>query len=465
MDTIDDAVLVIGDNGDIQHFNRRAAALYDVLAVNGTVSMDCMGPSEPWNSARQLLLVCSPESGRQDKEVRDPLSGRAWSISAHSIPVQAQAESLKILRLSDVSEIAELRALQGANQGGATKGALSAVALRRHSERKKEQLNAPTEDNDPFLGISRVILRLKEAACRFLDSDCPILIQGETGSGKNVLASWIHRKGPRANQKFLELNCAGLASELLESELFGHQKGAFTSAFADKPGLLSEANGGTVFLDEIGDTSLSVQSKLLKVLEEHRFRRLGGITEYTSDIRLISATHRDLQELMETGSFRRDFYYRIQTVPIRVPALRERPEDIPVLAWRLLNKVCKAQGTPSAVLEERALESLQQYSWPGNIRELENVLRRAVLLTDDGRIDISHLRFDSLGEGQSCHLAPPISHVDRSLQEVEWSHIDDVLREEKGSVQRAARRLGIARSSLYNKLRSRKIGMPTTGNA
>jgi DNA-binding NtrC family response regulator len=305
---------------------------------------------------------------------------------------------------------------------------------------------------DPFLGTSAAIRRLQELARRVVSSESPILLQGETGSGKGVLANWIHCKGPRAEEPFLDLNCAGLSRELLESELFGHEKGAFTSALSAKQGLLEVANRGTVFLDEVGDIDLQIQPKLLKVLENRVFRRLGDVRDRTVDIRLISATHRELLDLVRQQKFRSDLYFRVNIVPLRVPPLRERVEDIPMLAQHFLDHLAQDCARGEMTLEKSAMDALQQYSWPGNIRELRNVLERAVLLTERKHLTVHQLQL----QGSSLTAQPQVSSTG-TLKQMERAYINLVLQEEGGSIERTARRLGIARSSLYNKLKRFKI--------
>ena len=313
------------------------------------------------------------------------------------------------------------------------------------------------ETLNPFIGSSSAIRRLREIAARVLASESPILLQGETGAGKGVLANWMHRNGPRAEQPFLDLNCAGLSRELLESELFGHEKGAFTSAVSAKQGLLEVANHGTVFLDEIGDIDLQVQPKLLKVLEDSVFRRLGDVRDRAVDIRLVSATHRDLLELVRQQRFRSDLYFRVNIVYLQVPALRERVDDIPDLTQHLLRSIAQSRGGAEEMLiSNSAMTALQRYSWPGNIRELRNVLERAALLANDRAIRAEHLCL------QPPLMEPPRLSVEGgTLKQVERAYIHHVLRDEGGSIERAARRLGIPRSSLYNKMRRFEIPQGT----
>jgi DNA-binding NtrC family response regulator len=305
------------------------------------------------------------------------------------------------------------------------------------------------EDVDPFRGTSRAIRQLAEQAKRVLATESPILIQGETGTGKGVLAKWLHNHGPRAEEAFVDLNCAGLSRDLLDTELFGHEKGAFTGATASKNGLLEVAHHGSVFLDEIGDMDPQVQPKLLKVLEEKRFRRLGDVRDRHIDIRLIAATHQDLVLLVQEKRFRSDLYFRISTIPLAVPPLRERVEDIPLLAQFLLERLATDLGRGDVRLAPDAERALQAYPWQGNIRELRNVLERALLLSGRSVLGPQDLRFDT---PLAAELAADDTHL--TLLELERRHIERILRAEHGRVEQAARRLGIPRSSLYQKIKN-----------
>ena len=328
-------------------------------------------------------------------------------------------------------------------------------ALANQRNRKKQIASTSRESRDaidPFLGESRAIRALARQVESLLGAESPILIQGETGTGKGVLAAWLHAHGTRADEAFVDLNCSGLSRELMESELFGHEKGAFTGAVARKAGLLEVAHGGTVFLDEIGDLDIQVQPKLLKVLEEKKFYRLGDIRERRVDIRLLAATHRDLAVHVREGKFRSDLYFRISTIPLLVPPLRQRSEDIPLLTGHLLERCAADLGRGGVSISKDALRALQDYSWPGNIRELRNVLERALLLSDRSVLGRRDLRFDFPVSRDSW--APDTS---LTLLEVERRHIERVLREEGGRVERAAARLGVPRSSLYQKIKRHGI--------
>jgi DNA-binding NtrC family response regulator len=312
---------------------------------------------------------------------------------------------------------------------------------------------APAEDS-LFSGRSPAVRALAHDAQAAAACDVPILIEGETGTGKGLLARWIHSASNRAKESFVDLNCAGLPRELLESELFGYEKGAFTGAMASKPGLVEAAHRGTMFLDEVGDTDVAVQPKLLKIVEEKRFRRLGDIGERRVDVRFVAASNKSLTALVDQGQFREDLFYRINTLVLRLPPLRHRREDIPHLVQQLLQRLSREIGRPVPRVEQDALDALAAHPWPGNIRELRNVLERAMLVATSPTLRASDLRLNTSAR------KTPAPAVD-TLKEVEWLHIQRVLQEEKGSVARASKRLGIPRSSLYQKLKLRDTRGPS----
>ena len=311
--------------------------------------------------------------------------------------------------------------------------------------------NSTRKAVDPFIGTSTAIRRLMEEARRVLDTESPILIEGETGSGKGVLANWLHANGPRAEEALVDLNCAGLSREFLETELFGHGKGAFTGAAASKMGLLEAANRGTVFLDEIGDIDPAVQPTLLKVIEDKKFRRLGEVQDRRVDVHLVAATHHYLGRLVAEGRFRADLYFRLNAIPLAVPPLRQRIEDIPAIAEKLLEGLGRETGRAFS-LSPAAAEALRAHPWPGNVREMRNVLERAVLLGNGPVLGPENLRFDSGGMAGAPALDPRLK-----LAELERRAIVAALREENGRVPAAAARLGIPRSTLYQKLKQHGI--------
>lgn len=304
---------------------------------------------------------------------------------------------------------------------------------------------------DPFLGTSGAIRRLREEVENIVGTNRPILIEGETGTGKGVLAQWLHKRGPRSREAMVDLSCADFSRELLDSELFGHEKGSFTGAEEQKRGLLEVANRGTVFLDEIGDLDVAIQPKLLKALEEKRFRRVGSVVARSVDVHLITATNRDLRALVAEGKFRNDLYFRISCLPLHLPPLRERPEDISLLAEFLLNQLKAELGHIKAILSEDAIAALKSYSWPGNVRELRNVLERAAIISKNSSISPQDLILQ--GETPVNRADSRVSAAAQSLAEVERQHILKILELENASAERTAVRLGIPRSTLYVKMR------------
>ncbi|MBN1307862.1 MAG: sigma-54-dependent Fis family transcriptional regulator [Chitinispirillaceae bacterium] len=293
-------------------------------------------------------------------------------------------------------------------------------------------------------GKSAELLTYAELAAR---NDSVILLQGETGTGKGVLAKWIHEKSRRSAEAFVELNCSGLKGELIRSELYGHAKGAFTSAIKEREGLIEVADGGTLFLDEIGDMDLEMQSQLLKTIEEKSFRRIGENRLRKSDFRLICATNRDLLQEVKNNRFRSDLYYRICVFPVTVPALRERVDDIPGLAEHLLNNF----GCTHLPLSSDVIELLQQYAWPGNVRELKNMLERALLLSH-GR-PLTPFHFPGLN---GVHPSTEVDEDVENLREVEKRHILAILRKYRGDKKRASDALGMSFSNLYRRLQQFK---------
>jgi DNA-binding NtrC family response regulator len=318
-------------------------------------------------------------------------------------------------------------------------------------ERKQKSSAQARSRPNPFLGESREIRELQRMAEAVLDSDAPVLIQGETGTGKGVLARYLHELGPRRRQAYVDLNCAGFSRELVEAELFGYQRGAFTGAVSSKPGLIEVADKGTLFLDEIGDLDPGVQPKLLKVLEERSFRRIGELSPRSSDLRLIAATHRNLGALVRQDRFREDLLFRVNTITLEIPPLRQRPGDVPALTQALLAEICSRAGRKPPELARDVLERLTRYSWPGNIRELRNVLERALLFSKQGVIDRSALHFDR------SLVADDEDGACQTLDEAERQHITRVMGRTAGHVEQAAKILALSRSSLYAKLKKYNI--------
>ena len=305
-------------------------------------------------------------------------------------------------------------------------------------------------------GISRAVAQINDILPQIARAHSPVLIEGESGAGKGVLARLIHDRSTRARGPFVDLNCAGLSKELLESELFGHERGAFTNAMNTKPGLFEIAADGTLFLDEIGEMEPTVQARLLKAIEEKRFRRVGGIRDLRADFRLLAATNRDLAAEVAAGRFRSDLYYRLNVVRLRVPPLRERLEDLPVIVEELLRPLSKEMGRPVPRLSPRALKKLESSPWPGNIRELRNVLERALLTLPGNEIRAEDLAIDGAGT--------PMPSGDGGLPKEEWeirplddvvaSYVTAAVEATGGNVRKAARQLRISPSTLYARMRT-----------
>lgn len=285
---------------------------------------------------------------------------------------------------------------------------------------------------------------LMRRVARFAKSDAPVVILGETGTGKEVIARTLHENGPRASKPFVAINVAALPSELLESELLGHSKGAFTGASSAKRGLVEEASGGTLFLDEIGEMPLPLQAKLLRILQDGEVRRLGETKAFAVDVRIVCATHRDLEELVRKGAFREDLYFRLNVLGLRVPPLRERREDVLPLAHALLH----AESRSVVRFTDKAAALLTSHDWPGNVRELANAIQHGIALAEGREIDIDDLP-EGLGKRKNSLQPPEL----RSLAEVERDHILRVLDACNGSQTEAAKILGIGRNTLWRKLR------------
>ena len=295
------------------------------------------------------------------------------------------------------------------------------------------------------IGHSREWRQVLKKASQVAGTDTTVFLQGESGTGKEVIARFIHRASPRRSGPFIALNCAALPEQLFESELFGYERGAFTGAQQAKAGHVELAAGGVLFLDEVSEMSPMAQAKLLRVLQEREFRRLGGTRLIKANVRVIASSNRDLHQGVSDGSFREDLFYRLQVFDIRMPPLRERRGDIPLLAEDFLQEFTQATGCGSAGLTPDALEVLVAYQWPGNVRQLHNALERAAILCEGGLITAEHLSLQALSV-TARRRGPRLSDVERRT-------IEQVLRETDGNKSKAARRLGITRTQLYCRLR------------
>jgi DNA-binding NtrC family response regulator len=297
---------------------------------------------------------------------------------------------------------------------------------------------------------------------RLKDTRTPVLIIGESGTGKELVARAIHFRGAFANRPFVAVDCGSLVPTLIESELFGYEKGAFTGAMRSKPGLFQSASGGTIFLDEIGELPLEMQAKLLRVLQEKEVRPVGSNQRIKVDVRVIAATNRDLEAEYRAGRFRKDLYFRLDVVTIRLPSLRERRSDIPMLVHWFLDRHAKGSGTQ---VTGAAMKSLLQYEWPGNVRELENCIERATALGDGKLIDVSDLppsiSSNSPGTDSAATVSPQSTLSSNDLEDIERATIQRVFEQVNGDKVMAGRMLGISRATLYRKLKRYNIGPQT----
>ncbi len=320
----------------------------------------------------------------------------------------------------------------------------------RVEERKREVRPEPGQVDTPIIGSSAPMKELLEMIGYVAPTEATVLITGESGTGKELVAETLHRNSERKDKPFIKVNCAALAESLLESELFGHEKGAFTGAERRREGTFVQADGGTLFLDEIGETSTAMQVKLLRVLQEGELQRVGGETTITVDVRIIAATNRDLEKEVAEGSFREDLYYRLNVVTLEVPPLRERQDDITLLAEHFIEQFAEKNRRTVESVSRECWDHFSGYPWPGNVRELENAIERGVILMRGG-----HLTEKSLPLAIQKHFKNnPESGGGRpaTLQQAEMELIHQTLKETGGNKSEAARRLGITRKTLQNKL-------------
>jgi DNA-binding NtrC family response regulator len=313
-----------------------------------------------------------------------------------------------------------------------------------------------TGDLPPIIGESDAIQEVKDTIERVAPTEARVLISGENGTGKELVAKWIHYKSARAEEPMVEVNCAAIPSELIESELFGHEKGSFTGATQQRIGKFEQAHEGTLFLDEIGDMSLSAQAKVLRVLEEDEIERVGGEHSISVDVRVVAATNKDLMEEIEEGNFREDLYHRIGVILIDVPPLRERRDDIPLLTRHVAERVAQRNGLPPKDFTEEAVQRLKRYDWRGNVRELHNVIERLLILVADETIEVADIdQFVQPGagaDGATQELVEAYDDFSDARDQFEKRFIQHKLHEHDWNVSQTAETIGIQRSHLYNKL-------------
>jgi len=324
-----------------------------------------------------------------------------------------------------------------------------------------EQLQKELESRYTFediVGRSPAMRELFEILPQIAESHSTVLIEGASGTGKELFARALHNLSPRKDKRLVTVNCGALPDTLLESELFGHKAGAFTDARRDKPGRFALADGGTIFLDEIGDVSPAMQARLLRVLQEHVVEPLGSVEPVTVDVRVVAATNKDLAKLVRTGRFREDLYYRVRVIHLKLPSLRQRREDIPLLVDHLVAKFNRLQDKDIAGISDEVIARLMGYEYPGNVRELENIIEQAFVLCRGGMIELHHLP----PELRPAGLAGPTESRPMSLEAMEKHLIAEAVRRHNGNRKRAAEDLGIDTSTLYRKIKARNIQTPAT---
>lgn len=336
-------------------------------------------------------------------------------------------------------------------------------SLRDENRRLREQLDTRYQF-DNVIGRSAAMREIFHTIERVAPTRATVLLAGESGVGKDMIARAIHQHSPRKTKPFVKINCTALPENLMESELFGYEKGAFTGATVSKPGKFEQADGGTVFLDEIGDVPANIQVKLLRILQERQFERLGSNLTRNVDVRIVAATNVDLREALEQGRFREDLYYRLNVVPINVPPLRERKEDIPFLAMHFLQKHAKDLGSVVTAISPAALDRLVQHSWPGNVRELENTIERSLVLASDEVLQPADVRIEA--PRHTHHNLPsqhaPLLPEGETLEHWEQLMIREALRRASGNKSQAARMLGLTRNAFRYRLS--QMGLDGGGN-
>ena len=331
--------------------------------------------------------------------------------------------------------------------------AMAVQSLRDENRRMREELDERYQF-DNIVGRSAGMREIFHTVERVAPTRATVLLAGESGVGKDMIARAIHHHSPRKNHPFVKINCTAIPENLMESELFGYEKGAFTGANATKPGKFEQADQGTVFLDEIGDVPGNIQVKLLRILQERQFERLGSNTTRNVDVRVVAATNVDLREALEQGRFREDLYYRLNVVPINIPALRERKGDIPFLAIHFVKKLSKELGSSAKEIAPGAIDRLLEHSWPGNVRELENTIERSLVLAAGETLEASDIRIEApRGSTASAHSQQvPLLPEGETLEHWEQMMIREALRRANGNKSQAARSLGLTRNALRYRL-------------
>jgi DNA-binding NtrC family response regulator len=449
-------IFVIDDDLEIQNLLRKLFQLENYLVETFSTAVEAMKSLERQERTGAIecqLILCDLKLPDMDGlEFISRVNQRDWDIpvvfiTAHG-SVETAVEALKKGAFDYVIKplnLSELRII--------TSRAIQFQDLKEDRKSLQKQLSEQQRKGDSLgqiIGKSKAIQQIFDLTRRVAKTNSNVLITGESGTGKEMVARAIHQNSPRKTESFVAINCSAIPDQLLESELFGHKKGAFTGAHENHSGLFEEAQGGTLFLDEIGDMPLGLQAKLLRVLQERKIRPVGDNQLKDIDVRIIAATHKNIRALIQEGKFREDLYYRLCVIPIQIPALRERKEDIPLIADHFLKKFCDLNRTPLKKLTKSALSHLLRLPWPGNVRELENLLERAVVLSDQEWIEEENLQIETEEKFERPSVSPLFAQL-VTLEELEQSYIRYVLEVTHYSKEKASEILGINRKTLYRK--------------
>ncbi len=433
LDSLNEGVFTVGPDWRITSFNRAAERITGVPKEEA-LGKACSDVFHADICEKSCALKRTLETGRP-----------TVNATAHIIDIQGRRVPIRI-------SAAILKDAEGNPQGG-----VETFQDLSHIEELRKELQGRWTFED-IIGRSPAMLELFEILPQVAQSDSTVLIEGSSGTGKELFARAIHNLSARRKKRFVPVNCAALPDTLLESELFGYKAGAFTDARRDRAGRFTLAHGGTLFLDEIGDISPALQAKLLRVLQDHIVEPLGSVEPVKVDVRVVAATNRNLAELVRSGAFREDLYYRIRVVRLALPGLKERREDIPLLVDHLISRFKRLQGRDIAGLSYDAMARLMEHDFPGNVRELENIIEQAFVLCRGGIIELHHLP----PELRPAEVSGPDGFGGMSLQALERRLIAETLRRTGGNRKRAAQTLGIDTSTLYRKIATLNIETPDT---
>ncbi len=434
LESISDGVFTVDHNWRITTFNRAAEE------ITGTKREEAVG-RYCWEVFRSNMCEGDCALKRTMKEGKSFVSSSAYIINSRQkrVPISVSTSPLK-------------------NKRGETLGGVE--TFRDHSlvEELRRELTGSYQIED-MVSRSKSMKKIFNILYQVAESDSTVLIEGETGTGKELMASAVHNLSLRKNEPFFAINCGALPDTLLESELFGYKAGAFTSADKDKPGIFAASGKGTVFLDEIGDTSSAFQVRLLRVLEENEFQPLGSVEKIKTEARIIAATNHNLEEMVQSGEFRRDLFYRINIIRLQLPCLKERMEDIPLLIERFIKKMNRFKGRSVSGVSRDVMAVLLSHDYPGNIRELENIIEHGFVLCSEGELGLAHLPAYLL-EKKSVTQQLHHSSISESVRVTEEEKIFEALKNNRYNRSAAAKELGIHKSTLFRKLKKYNISLP-----